>query len=115
MEDFRFFKYQFKFLYKAVEALAIGPGDIRDRMVYAGEQFVLLSPETMPESLREQFCEIRQYLTEHKAKPGANFPNDSHVRVTMKRRRTKTAVLFAQKIWSFYFQYQDAMQNQNHA
>ena len=99
----------FKHLNKAIDELAVGPGDIRNRLVYAGEHYTAMSIECIPEHLRPLATEILEYLTEYKAKPGASFPFDSDIRVTMRRRRTRTAVRTAEKMWSLYWQYRSAL------
>jgi len=102
--------YHFKFLYKAINELVTGPGDIRNRLVYAGQHFLTIPPSVFPEHLRPQAEAIRGYLTEFKAEPYASYPYDTDIRVTMKRRRASTAVRTAEAMWSLYFQYQDAIE-----
>ena len=62
---------------------------------------MLIPIEVLPEDLQSSYLEIDTYLTEYKAKPEARFPYDTDLLETMRRRRAKTAVPMAQKVWSF--------------
>jgi len=99
----------FKHLHNAITGLVTGGGDIRTRLKYAGVHFTCIAIEAVPAHLQPLAQEIRDYLTEYKAKPGASYPYDSDVAVTMKRRRNSTAVKAAEKMWSLYSQYRDAL------
>ena len=101
--------YQFKFLHAAINELVVGPGDVRHRLIYAADPFLCVVPESSPQHLRSDIGWIRHYLTEFKAIPGMHFPYDSDVRVTMRRRRTATAVRCAERMWSLYFLYRSAL------
>lgn len=101
--------YMFKHLHNAITELVTGGGDIRTRLIYAGEHFTCMAIEAVPAHLQPLAQEIRDYLTEHKAQRGASYPYDSDVAVTMKRRRNRTAVRAAEKMWSLYHQYSDAL------
>ena len=97
--------YMFKFLSQAINELVTGPGDARDRVYCAGEHFLLIAIEAIPSDLQKDATKIREYLTEFKAEPGAIFPFDTDLRVTMKRRRKSTATKIAQSMWSLYNRY----------
>ena len=87
----------FKFFSNAINELVSGPGAIKERVMVAGEHFTLMELEAVPEHLKDIARDIRRSLTEYKAKPGASFPYDSDVRVTMKKCSPQTAVDIAKK------------------
>jgi len=99
-------RYMFKHAVDALEILISYPGGIVERLKFSGEVLLLIPIEVLPEDLKETFLEIKNYLTEYKAKHGASFPYDTDVRETMRRRRSNTAMPIAKKIWSFYIQYE---------
>jgi len=103
--------YMFKHLHSAIDELVTGSEDIRTRLIYAGEYFTCIAIEAVPEHLQPLAQEIMDYLTKYKAKPGANYPYDSDVRVTMKKRRKSTAVKTARDMWNLYFEYKAAIQH----
>lgn len=96
----------FKHAVKALEILISYPGGIVERLKFSGEELLLIPVEVLPEDIKGTFLEIQNYFTEYKAKHGAFYPYDTDVRETMRRRRTKTAMPMAKKIWSFYIQYE---------
>jgi hypothetical protein len=99
----------FKFLHKAMGELIAGAGDIRQRVMYAGEHLLMIPLEVFPEYLRRDAQDLREYLTEWKADPGAPYPYDSDLRVTMRRRRASAAVKAAERIWTLYLMYERAL------
>jgi hypothetical protein len=105
-------RYMFKFLQKAIDELVTGSEDIRSRIIHAGEHFTTISIESIPSHLQPEALEILKYLTEYKAKPGASFPYDSDVRVTIRRRRKSTAVKTAKRMWSLYLEYKEFLDSE---
>lgn len=99
-------RYMFKHVIEALEILISYSGGIVERLRFSGEVLLLIPVEVLPEDLKEDFLEIKNYLTEHKAKQGARYPYDTDLRETMRRRNSKTAIPMAKKIWSFYIQYE---------
>ena len=101
----------FRHVYKAIERLVVMPGDIRERLRYAGEEFIKAPVEGIPESLQEEYTEIYNYLTEYKGNKSDEYPFCSDIFITMKKRRRPTACKTAEKMWSFYNQYQMIIDN----
>jgi hypothetical protein len=102
-------QYQFKFLHAAITELVLGPDHLRNRLAYAAEHFLCILPGAAPGHLRSDIAWVRDYLTEFKAVPGMPYPFDSDVRVTMRRRRTSTAVRCAKKMWALHFLFRSAL------
>lgn len=98
-------RHNFRYAAKAVEILATYEGGIIERLTFAGEELLNIHPEALPDELKEQFEVIVGYLTEHKADPNSRLPFNTDLRVTMRRRRPKTATKIATQIFSFYVQY----------
>jgi len=101
--------YMFQHLHKAITELVTGSEDIRKRLLYAGQHYLCIAIDAVPSHLQAEAQEIRDYLTKYKAKPGASYPFDSDLAVTMKKRRKNTAVKTAEKMWSLYFQYSESL------
>ena len=99
--------YMFKHAHEALAILVTMPGDIRERLRHAGEELIQIPEIVVPESARDDFIQIKKYLTEYKASESI-APNmfDSDVHATMTKRRTKTAIPMAKKILNFYFKYE---------
>lgn len=98
-------RYMFRYVAKAVEILATYEGGIIERLTFAGEELLRIDLDALPDELKEQFEAIVGYLTEHKADPNSRLPFNTALRVTMRRRRPKTATKVATQIFSFYVQY----------
>ncbi|MCI2285290.1 hypothetical protein L3081_20285 [Colwellia sp. MSW7] len=102
-------RYMFKHAMKAIEILITYPCGIVERLKHSGEELLLIPIEVLPEDLQCPYLEIKIYLTKYKAKPEARFPYDTDLRETMRRRRAQTAAPMAQKVWSFYKQYENSL------
>jgi len=97
------FNYLTKHIVEAVEILVTYPGELRNRLTYAGEQLLLIPENAVPENVKPLFMEIKTYLTKYKAEENGREPfahND--ILVTMKRRRNSSAIPIAKKIWELY-------------
>lgn len=99
-------QYFFRYAHKAVEILVTYPGDIKERLLFAGEELLKIHPDGLPEQLKTQYIAIINYLTEFKADPKLTWEFNTDIRVTMRRRKSKTAVRVAAQIWSFYLEYE---------
>jgi len=88
----------FERVHNANEALCVGEGDVRNRLVIAGEILSPLRPEDFPESLREDFCWIMQELTRW---PGRH-KREGRIEATMARIRRKTGRRIAEHIWKMF-------------
>ena len=85
----------------AVYELATGPGDVRGRLYQAFFPHLIgITPEHMPEHLKEDMAWIRRQLT-RLAFPGSSHSAiDSSVSATLSRIRNSTGVKIAKKIVS---------------
>lgn len=98
--------HMFKYAEEALEIMVIYPGEIRERLRYAGEELLCIPEEVIPESAKEDFLEIKKYLTKYKAtgsKITGFYSNDIHA--TMARRKKQTAIPIAKKFLDFYEKY----------
>lgn len=100
--------YNFKYAERALEIMVVFPGNIRERLRYAGEELLCIPEEVIPESAKKEFIEIRDYLTKYKTtenKVTSFYSTDVHA--TMARRRSVTAIPIARKILDFHTKYWD--------
>lgn len=110
-----------KFL-SAVYTLATGPGDVRSRLLHAWRgSLCVLTPEHLPEKLREDFLWIKHQLHKYyESRPGELeklkqkeriYPNfkekfsnlyPNPVEATLGRIKNKTGVEVARRIFNIY-------------
>lgn len=99
-------RYFFRYAQRAVEILVTYPGDVKERLIFAGEELLNIHPDALPDQLKTQYEAIISYLTEFKADPNSTWEFNTDIRVTMRKRRSRTAVRVAAQIWSFYLEYE---------
>ena len=97
---------------EAVEALCVGKGDVRSRLMAATYLLVPLRDRDFPTELQNQFRKIMRDATKYDASDlDRNFPlyptgswNDRQGRIeaTMRRIRRSTGQSIARDIWSLY-------------
>ena len=89
---------------RAVELLANGPGDIRERLLGAGMQMLIIPPECIPEHLREDLRWVKKQLTRYGV-DGTSGREKLHA--TMRRSRNSSGVKIAQRILKIEMRYED--------
>ncbi len=91
-------------LYLAVHHLAIGKGDVRDRLrVVALDLFPLLETD-FPEELRDDFKWVKTQMTKYESE----YPQfTGNVEVTMRRIRNSTGQKIAERIFELYSRVQE--------
>ena len=90
--------HQFGKLSQAVGVLVTHPCDARHRVWGASEYILTMSPETVPESCREDVAWIQHMLTRR----CSESPRESDLQATFRRTRNVTACKIAQRIWTLY-------------
>lgn len=68
------FNYLTKHINEAVEILVTYPGDLRNRLTYAGEELLLIPENSVPKTVKPLFMEIKTYLTKYKAEEQGREP-----------------------------------------
>jgi len=94
--------YSYGKVSEAVQTLAVGAGDIKDRLIGAGQLFLCVMPEDVPGELREDVKWVRDQLTK--------FPpigSEGSLRATMRSIRKSTGVKIAKRILYIYFKLRD--------
>lgn len=80
---------------RAVDALATGPGDVRERLVSAFiNHLILVTPEHLPSNCRRQYRRFARRIT----KNPAEYPMEGDVHATCRKMRRATGVKLAQII-----------------
>ncbi len=89
-------EYASEKLSEAVQALATGEGDVRNRLVQAAVPLAMVSDKDLPARLRKKYKAIWKELTKHKA------PNKytSDLAYTLGKMRNKTGSKIATRIYS---------------
>jgi len=90
--------YLYGKLTKAIEILVTHSCDARERVWVASTYLFMLSPNSVPESCREDVEWIHKMLTRY---PAAD-PYKSSLQATYYRTRQVTAVKIATRIWKVY-------------
>ncbi len=93
----------FERLYLAVEALCIGPGDVRARLVDAGMQLAPLMKSEFPKVLQSDFEWVMNQLTRRPAR----HRHDGSIEGTMARIQRRTGVKIAKRIFAMFHRTQD--------
>lgn len=78
----------------AVDALAVGEGDVRSRLSAAYMEMVAVSTRDFPEPLRAEFEDIKYQLTKHPKR----YDDDSAIHHTLSRMQNRTGSKIAQRI-----------------
>ena len=96
----------------AVEALCVGKGDVRSRLMPATYELVPLRDQDFPTELQDQFRKIMRTATKYDASDlDRDFPlypagswneEQGRIEATMRRIRRSTGQNIAQDIWSLY-------------
>jgi hypothetical protein len=93
-------------MYKTLDCLATGPGDVRKRLWTAYSIFWILTEEDFPEHLRGDFRfvlkELNKFGPAYDNRTGA-MKRDA-VEETLRRIRNRTGVKIANKLVYLYFQ-----------
>src|SRR5215203_4479964 len=92
------FTYAFPKLEEAIEALAVGKGEIRGRLFLATKRFVITQAEDFPQDFRQEHSRLLEALT-HSSKEKS--PNQGTIKSVHDLRR-KAASALAQELFSFY-------------
>lgn len=91
--------YLFGKLSEAIEVLVTNSGDVRNRVWVAVSRFnFIMSPDSVPESCREDVVWIQQMLTRYPATRDYKTPLEA----TYYRTRNITASRIAQRMWKLY-------------
>lgn len=97
--------YALEKFFMATHSLAVGPGDVRERLCSAYQSFCTLTQEDFPEPLRADWHWIMQQLTRF----GPRYDHDGRVQrgaveETMRRIKKATGVRIAEKVVHVYHQ-----------
>lgn len=84
-------------VHKAIESLATGRGDVRDRLRVAGSILSPLQPSEFPKGLQEKFKSIKDQLTRY-----PSVGSEGAIEATMKRIKNSTGEKIAQSIFELY-------------
>lgn len=90
--------YYFGKVSDALNILATGSEDIKDRLIGAGDVFLCVHPDGVPEELRNHVQWVQNQLTRFKA-----TGNEGDLRATMRRIRKSTGVKIAKRIVYIYY------------
>ena len=96
----------------AIEALCIGKGDVRSRLMEATHMLVPLRAQDFPTELQDHFCKIMRAANKYDASDldrthplyptGSWNERQGQIEATMRRIRRSTGQSIAQDIWSLY-------------
>jgi hypothetical protein len=81
---------------EAVHILAVHPGTIKERLLVAAFEFLVVQRKDLPEGLRDEFDRIHKDLT----KRPEQFRGDGRIRGTLARMRLATASAIAERIYA---------------
>ncbi len=90
----------------AVQILATGSEDIKDRLIGAGAVFLSVPPEGVPEELRSDIEWIHNQLTRF-----SPIGAEGNLRATMRSIRKKTGVKIAHRILYVYDRLRNYVEN----
>jgi hypothetical protein len=103
-DAYRHASYFFGKVSRAVELLATGPGDIKERLCSAGMEILITPPDFVPEHLREDLRWVRSQLMRF-GEDGTS--SQEKLYATMRRIRKATGVKIAQRIVEIEMRYED--------
>lgn len=89
--------WHFGYISRAVEILATNPNGIKIRLQLAGENFLTVSPDGLPEKFRNDVTWIIENLTLRKA-----VANEGTLAATLKYMKTDKGCKIASKILGVY-------------
>ncbi len=89
--------YFFGKVSEALFILATGSGDIRDRLIGAGDVFLCVHPDGVPLELRNDVQWVHEQLTRFQP-----VGNEGELRATMRRIKKSTGVKIAKRIVNIY-------------
>lgn len=102
------YSYTNEKLTQAVYLLAVGSGDVRERLISAYMEFHTLTENDFPEELKKDWLDINKALTKYP--PFIDYKGDvaiGSVGMTMRRIKRKTGVKIAQKIVNLQYKIAD--------
>lgn len=85
--------YAFGKFSSACYQLAVGAGNIKQRLISASDHFWAVSPEMLPLEIQKDFEWVKKALTEFPA-----VRDEGEIIATIRRKRTKTLVKIAERI-----------------
>lgn len=98
--------YFFGKVSEALQILATGAGDIKDRLIGAGEVFLCVHPDGIPAKLRDDVQWIHEQLTRFEG-----VGNEGSLRATMRKIRKSTGVNIAKRIVNVYYTLRDYVEH----
>lgn len=101
--------YYFGKVSAALEVLATGSEDIKDRLIGAGDLFLCVFPDGVPEEIRHDVKWVHEQLTRFKG-----VSDEGSLRATMRKIRKSTAVKIAKRILNIYYQMRDYVEIECH-
>jgi len=96
--------YAYEKLSNAVEYLATGAGDVRDRLRMAGREVLFIRTEELPEWLQSEVNEIITSLTKRGCREGFDSPLES----TLHGMHRSTGVAIARRIYELKYRVQSS-------
>lgn len=96
--------YAHQLLSQTVDSLAVGPGDVRSRLLNAYQIFHPLTPEHLPEHLRDDFKWVMNQLTSRD--PRTNSVGDvfkSNVQVSLEHMKNSTGAKIAERLLRLHY------------
>ena len=101
MSDFGFY------LYRAVEILATGEGNVKNRLGLALTELAFADvpgEPSIPDYFQEKIVQIRKELS---TKTWGDGIEDDRVRTALHRMHYKTAAKYARRIWDLYEEFKE--------
>lgn len=98
--------YFFGKVSEALGILATGAGDIKDRLIGAGDVFLCVDPEGIPQDLHDDVQWVHDQLTRFEG-----VSNEGSLRATMKKIRKSTGVKIAKRIVYIYYTLRDYVEH----
>lgn len=99
--------WHFGYISRAVEILATNPSDIKKRLRVAGEDFLTVSPDGVPEKFRDDIIWVIENLTSRKA-----FANEGDLAATLKHMKIDKCSKIASRILNIYTELNDYLSDQ---
>jgi hypothetical protein len=92
---------------QAVEILCVGGGDVKDRLIGAGQIFLTIDPLGVPKAVRKDVEWVREQLTRYPPKG-----DEGSLRATCKAIRISTGVKIAKRMNYVYHRLRDFVECQ---
>lgn len=96
-KESKYITYAFGKFSEAYYQLAIGPGDIKSRLLAASNKFWAVDPEMLPSEIKENFDWIRDQLMRFPA-----IKDEGEVIATIKRIHRSSCVKIAERVVLVY-------------